>query len=447
MADARSSEATFATRRYTTNSMQLGDKADRIRLLDSSVYSCDKDGTLLNKSHIPLSVPLTAVQRELVGQRTSSANALSAHSHPASNAEIHYKVVQMVAAMDALKPTTPTTTPTRKATNARASSHVAQSKGFAKLLGRLYSKSASPESEAFKKRSRLGTSEKVSCLTRSASQPDTNRPAVSSTEIRLNVDQNLDKDKVQQMMGVQSICQGSTSTFVRGHSCGQFAMGVGPEDELEVVAESGQGPEHGSRQTSWSSPNPFDTEEDFECDLDQGILHVSPAGSSTPRIRIHRSSESSAIVHIGKGERIQESKIRQVTFRIASGSNRRSSPEDCLSPDEDLGNAKKHPSPSKGDLEELERAFRRYEVRPVPFEDDLDADELAATSPTKVRRDVDIETNKVGGQSAPVGVSSTHSSRILRPLGQAVTRQKTKYQPASKYKPEGACADDVDELL
>lgn len=88
------------------------------------------------------------------------------------------------------------------------------------------------------------------------------------------------------------------------------------------------------------------------------------------------------VVHIGKGERIKESKIRQVTFRIASGSNRRSSPEDCLSPSEDLGNAKKHPSPSKGDLEELERAFRRYEVRPVPFEDDLDADELAATSPT-----------------------------------------------------------------
>lgn len=294
MADARASEATFATRRYTTNSMQLGDKADRIRLLDSSVYSCDKDGTLLNKSHVPSSVPLTAVQRELVGQRTSSAKALTAHGHPASNAEIHYKVVQMVAAMDALKPTTPTTTPTRKATNARSSSHVAQSKGFAKLLGRLYSKSASPESEAFKKRSRLGTGEKVSSLTRSASQPDTDRPTVSSTEIRLNVDQNLDKDKVQQMMGVQSICQGSASTFVRSHSCGQLAMGVGTEDDLEVGEESGHGPGHGSRRTSWSSPNPFDTEEDFECDLDQGILHVSPAGSSTPRIRIHRSSESSA---------------------------------------------------------------------------------------------------------------------------------------------------------
>ncbi|KAG6021267.1 hypothetical protein E4U19_005781 [Claviceps sp. Clav32 group G5] len=379
MADARSSEATFATRRYTTNSMQLADTADRLRLLDSSVYSCDRDETLFNKSYVPLSVSLTAVQRELVGQRTSSANALSAHGHPASNAEIHYKVVQMVAAMDALKPTTPTTTPTRKATNARSSSHVAQSKGFAKLLGRLYSKSASPESEAFKKRSRLGTGEKVPSLTTSASLPDTNRPAVSSTEIRLNVDQNLDKDKVQQMMGVQSICQGSTSTFVRGHSCGQFAMGVGPEDELEVVAESGQGLEHGSRQTSWSSPNPFDTEEDFECDLDQGILHYSAqdwSGESVCQVNLAK------VVHIGKGERIKESKIRQVTFRIASDSNRRSSPEDCLSPDEDLGNAKKHPSPSKGDLEELERAFRRYEVRPVPFEDDLDADELAATSPT-----------------------------------------------------------------
>ncbi|KAG5955344.1 hypothetical protein E4U58_007135 [Claviceps cyperi] len=376
MADARLGEATFATRRYTTNSMQVGDTADRIRLLDSSVYSCDRDRPLSNKSHVPLSVSLTAVQRELLGQRTSSANALSVH--PASNAEIHYKVVQMVAAMDALKPTAATTTPTRKAVNARASSHVAPSKGFAKLLGRLYSKSASPESGAFKKRSRLGTGEKVSSLTRSASQSDTNRPAVSSTKIRLNVDQNLDKDKVQQMMGVQSICQGSTSTFVRGHSCGQFAMGVGPEDELEVVAESGQGPEHGSRQTSWSSPNPFDTEEDFECDLDQGILHYSAqdwGGESVCQVNLAQ------VVHIGKGERMKKSKIRQVTFRIASGSNRRSSPEGCLSPDKDLGNAKKHPSPSKGDLEELERAFRRYEVRPVPFEDDLDADELAATSP------------------------------------------------------------------
>ncbi|KAG6004329.1 hypothetical protein E4U54_000552 [Claviceps lovelessii] len=400
MTESRSGEATYATRRHTTNSMQLGNTVDKLKLLDSSVYSTEKNLARSEKSNVAISAPLIAVQRELVGQRTSSANALSKHGHPASTDDIHHKVVQVVTETDALKPTTPT----RRATDSTASAQVGQqSRGLAKLLGRIYSKSASPESEAFKKRSKLGSGEKDSLLTRSAGQPDKKRPAVSSTEIRLNEDQNLNRNKIQQMMGVQSICHHASSTLIRGHSYGhQSGTEVTPEEEQHRLAELTREHGHESRCTSWSSANPFDTEEDFECDLDQGILHASPAGSSTPRIRVQQCLDTSPsnysirdlsgdslgqvnvakVVQIGKRDRINEPTIHEVAFQTAGLDPRQSLRGGCLRPKEEIGHAKKHPSPSKRDLEELERAFRQYELPPAPYQDDDDADELAAASPT-----------------------------------------------------------------
>ncbi|KAG5928562.1 hypothetical protein E4U42_000432 [Claviceps africana] len=400
MAESRSSEAaTHATRRYTTNSMHLGDTVDKLRLLDSSVYGPEEDLALSEKSNVAVSVPFTAVRGKFVGQRTSSANALSKHGFPATSEEIYHKVVQMVAATDALKPTTPV----RRATDSRESAQAPQSRGLAKILGRICSKSASPESEVFKKRSKPRNGEKDALLTRSASQPDWARPAVSSTEIRLNEDQNLERDKVQQMMGVHSICRPVNPTRMRGHSCnGQFVTESMPEGGQQGLAQPTQAHRHGSRHASWSSANPFDSEEDFECDLDQGILHASPAGSSTPRIRIHRSSDPSPsnssiqdlsggslgqvnvakVVRIGTRDRMNEATIRQVTFQTAPLDSRPSSWGEGLRPGEETGNAKKHPSPSKRDLEELERAFRQYELPATAYQDGDDADELAAASPT-----------------------------------------------------------------
>ncbi|KAG6031509.1 hypothetical protein E4U41_007543 [Claviceps citrina] len=383
MTNSRCSETTHVTRRYTTNSMQLGETVDRLRLLDSSVYSSEKDAALSRQSNVAVSVPPIAVPRGLIGQRTSSANVLNNYGHPASTAEINHKVVQMMAATDALKPSTPT----RRETRFRASAQVAQSRGFSKLLGRIYSKSASPESEALKKRSKVGRGEKVAPLKRSVSQPDRNKAAISSTEIRLNEDQNLGRDKVQQMMGVQEICNPANTALVSHHAYAQFTMGVAPEEDQPSFAES--------RNMSWSSTNPFDTEEDFEGNLDQGILHASPAGSSTPRIRIYRSSDSSPsvysipdlsdesleqvkvakVVQFGKSDKINEP-IRQVKLGPALDKGR--SPRECLSADEYRGNAKKHPSPSKRDLEELEKALRQYELPPATSQDG-DADELAVS--------------------------------------------------------------------
>ncbi|KAG6002937.1 hypothetical protein E4U21_002502 [Claviceps maximensis] len=404
MTESRSSGATHAARRYTTNSMQLGDTVDQLRLLDDSVYNSETNPALSERSNVAgSSVPLTTTQKELVGQRMSSANALTKNGHPISTKVIHHKTVQMVAATDALKPTTPT----RKAAGPRASTQGAQSKGLAKLLGRIYSKSASPESEAFKKRSKLGSGEKDFHIIRSASQLDKTRPAVSSTEIRLNEDLNLNRNKVQQMMGVQSICQPVSPALIRSQSYAhQSVAAVGSEEEQRALAEprqsQGHGHEHGFRHTSWSLANPFDTEEDFECNLDQGILHVSPAGSSTPRIRIQRDSDSilsdcsihdfdgdgeslgqvnlAKVVQLGKRDKLNEPTIRQVTFQTAALDQRRLSRGQCLHPNGPTGNAKKHPSPSKRDLEELERAFRQYGLPSGPYQDG-DADELAAASP------------------------------------------------------------------
>ncbi|KAG5944247.1 hypothetical protein E4U53_006914 [Claviceps sorghi] len=400
MAESRSSEAAHATRRYTTNSMQLGGTVDKLRLVDSSAYSSEENLALAETSNVAVSVPPTGGQGKLLGQTMSSTKVLSKHGLSATTEDIHHKVAQMVAATDALKPTTPT----RRATDSRASAQAPQSRGFAKLLGRFCSKSASPESKVFKKRSKLGNCEKDALLTRSASQPDWARPALSAIEIRLNEDQNLHRDKVQQMMGVQSICRPVNPTWTRGHSYdGQLGTEATPEEEQQRGPTEPTGAHHlGSRHESWSSANPFDSEEDFECNLDQGILHASPAGSSTPRIRIHRSSDPGSndysiqdlsgesmgqvnvakIIQIGKRTRMTEPTSRQVTFQTAALDSRRSSRGECLHPNEDTANAKKHPSPSKRDLEELERAFRQYEPPAARYQDGDDADELAAASPT-----------------------------------------------------------------
>ncbi|GAB0133296.1 hypothetical protein EsDP_00001708 [Epichloe bromicola] len=388
MATCRSSETSHPNRRYTTNSVQLRDTVEMLRLLDDSINSPEKDSTPSEKPNIALPMPLMKTQRGFIGPRSSSVRASRRQVHPASAEEINAKVAEMMAAMDALKPSTPT----RTATDSRALAQVAQSKGLAKLLGRLYSKSASPDNEALKKRSKTGAGDGDVPLTKSASQSDKNQSSISSTKIRLNEDQNLNRNKVQQIIGGKVIQKHANSTLLSGNSDSFVAIEGRPGEDRQVA---GSKRVHDTRRMSWPSANPFDTEEDFECDLDQGILHASPAGSSTPRIRIHRTSDSTLseysikdlsgaslgqvnlakVVQIGKNDKTNKW-IRQLNFGPAA--DKRHSPIELPSRNGDEGTAKKHPSPSKRDLEELEKAFRQYELPQGTYEDG-GVDELAAS--------------------------------------------------------------------
>lgn len=389
MATCRSSETNHPTRRYTTNSVQLRDTVDMLRLLDDSICSPEKDSTPSEKPNMALPMPSMETQRGFIGPRSSSVRALRRQVHPASAEEINAKVAEMMAAMDALKPSTPT----RTATDSRALAQVAQSKGLAKLLGRLYSKSSSPDNEALKKRSKTGAGDGDAPLAKSAGQSDKNQSSISSTEIRLNEDQNLNRNKVQQIIGGKVNQKHANSTLLSVNSNSFVTIECSRPGEDRQVAESNR--VHNTRRMSWPSANPFDTEEDFECDLDQGILHASPAGSSTPRIRIHRSSDSTLseysikdlsgaslgqvnlakVVQIGKNDNTNKW-IRQLNFGPAA--DKRHSPRELPSQNDDAGTAKKHPSPSKRDLEELEKAFRQYELPQGTYEEG-GVDELAAS--------------------------------------------------------------------
>lgn len=389
MATCRSGETNHPTRRYTTNSVQLRDTVDMLRLLDDSISSPEENSAPSEKPNMALPMPLMETQRGFIGPRSSSVRALRRQVHPASAEEINAKVAEMMAAMDALKPSTPTST----ATDSRTLAQVAQSKGLAKLLGRLHSKSASPDNQALKKRSKTGAAgDEDAPLAKSASHSDKNQSSISSTEIRLNEDQNLNRNKVQQIIGGKVIQKHASSTLVSGNSDSFVTIECRPGEDRQV-AQSKRALD--TRRTSWPSANPFDTEEDFECDLDQGILHASPAGSSTPRIRIHRTSDSTLseysikdlsgaslgqvnlakVVQIGKNDNTNKW-IRHLNFGPAA--DKRHSPREIPSQNDDEGTAKKHPSPSKRDLEELEKAFRQYEL-PQGTNEDGGVDELAAS--------------------------------------------------------------------
>lgn len=146
--------------------------------------------------------------------------------------------------------------------------------------------------------------------------------------------------------------------------------------------------------------DPFQTEEGFELNLEDRVLSTAPIGSSTPRGQSNTGSVESSAGDSANASSEAQVKLARVVFKLgADGATWGPARQVTLRPSESrttvaetrppamgprsrVGHirgeirgerVKKHPSPSKGDLEELEMALERYRPceEPQP-EDDVD---------------------------------------------------------------------------
>lgn len=461
-------------RRYTTNSVQLEKTAELLKLLETSTQVPEDSPTPKEKLDSRVQVRQNhTMQEEIAGERSSSLRALGDCVHPASAEEINDKVREMLAAMDALKPDIP-----QRGQGSRKLSRVTNSRVFVKMsdaLGRICSKSVSPEGRAGDKGSGLHFEETGISSTRSLGQMNASQHSIRSIEIRLNEGTNLNRSKVQQIFGNQ--------VFRKPVASKGYSLLYGKVDDQFHSEEAAMSKERseGTIQPFLSRTNPFETEEDFEGNLRSGCLNASPAGSSTPRHPTKRASNSTLgddsindwsgssfgqidyariVYKIGKQD-TGSPQIRQVNLQPPTDTNGLS-PRPWQRPkrsrivqEDDLGIAKKHPSPSKRDLEELELAFRRYGLpRGAPIDDD--ADELAASNafPGEVLaiKDPNRKLQSQGSQTQIKRASlqpttRTFPSRIPRPLSHAGNRESTEIRLAVECRPKNAIPGESDELL
>lgn len=469
-----SSCSTQHNRRYTTNSAPLEKTAELLKLLDTSTANVEESSTEKDELAPRVQVrPALAMQEEIADQR-SSLQALGGYVHKASAEEINDKLREMLAAIDALKPPTP-----QKTQAPRKIYRVASSRVFARMsdaFGRMYNKSTSPEVRTRDQENRTRLEETGMPIKRSLSQADSSQHSIRSIEIRLNEGSNLDRRKVQQLIGgpvfQKSVALNEKSTLCR-KSDGQTNI---PESAMPM------GRRESKLRSFSSSMNPFEAEEDFENDLENGILRASPAGSSTPRICTNRDSSSSygddyvddlsgssvgqvnlarVVVKVGKNN-VGTPKIRQVNLQSPANVKdcspkpwQRSKRGRDMQYDDDFGIAKKHPSPSKRDLEELELAFQRYKLPGLHAEDATDelansnaslGEVLTAKDPNKkMLRNQITQTKTTPVQQRPM--SKTVPSRIPRPSSLVAKRKITGTRLAADCGPKNAVLGEPDELL
>lgn len=183
------------------------------------------------------------------------------------------------------------------------------------------------------------------------------------------------------------------------------------------------------------STNPFLIEENFEDDLKYRILSSKPDGSSTPPYMLARNKN---IVSPGiPGDR-----------HTLRGEQR------------GHGTVKKHPSPNRQYLENLEVALQRYKKLKMSGADTGALDELTDGFPP--RRFLSLrDRNRLTALKDPPRtlegvISKTHRSQsplssrpgspVTRPVKTTMNQRKG-WRLAPRFRPDDAEADEIDELL
>ena len=220
------------------------------------------------------------------------------------------------------------------------------------------------------------------------------------------------------------------------------------------------------------SPDPFESEMGFDDGLEDSILSTTPIGSSTPRIEIHRISASTfnsrqsgraGLVPVQGGVEVS-SEHGTVSLELGTQQGKLTnkiqlSPDGCrnaffgtASPEEDVPfwqRFKKHPSPSKRALEDLEAAFRWYSYLKIHGHDPEEQDELVGVFEPQSPCMSPLDRNK-GPKGTPYTCEppETLFPRLSRVRGGAgsITKLTKEIRLAPPYRPSTPHADDLDEL-
>ncbi|KAL7936651.1 hypothetical protein V8C35DRAFT_332919 [Trichoderma chlorosporum] len=401
--------------------------------------------------------------------------------------EIQEKVCAMLAATDALKPplSHPRKSPISKMTRMTPSRVLAK---VSSAWDRWQVKSSSGEAKPRAKLTKQPAQEDHpnGPLT---SHPVFTSPAIQrislidTIEIRLNEGDNLNRKKVQQMVGgrvARKPVANDGKTLRSGRS-----MDDDPFAEPAPYRSPGAIEKHprlkimvGRNAASLLIIDPFEAEKGFESNLEDRILSSSPVCASTPRIHLHRAQtptlddtlddqgsklptqislekvttdltvyqSQEAISCKGSPNQEEQMKSLPATDRITIGVIRGGSSLDARNTQW----TKKHPSPSKRDLEELEIAFRCYsELKRRGIGEE--ADELAAHYTPSARylspRDTNrmMRTREEGAKSVTGRESlSPAKSQMRRPTDDLRRRHQIRLAPI--YRPTIPQSDEVDEL-
>jgi hypothetical protein len=234
----------------------------------------------------------------------------------------------------------------------------------------------------------------------------------------------------------------------------------------------------GSNRTSLLIIDPFEAERGFDSNLEDGILSSSPVCASTPRVQLHRV-QTPTMDDSFDGQcsklRTQTSSEKMTTDLTVYQSQEAVSLRKALSqsgharplPNTDrvkidlMRNkpfldasttkwTKKHPSPSKRDLEELEIAFRCYsELKRRGIGEE--ADELAAHYTPSSRFLSPRDTNRMMGvrEESTKSVSACADQSPARYQTRRATDDRRGHQIrlAPPYRPMIPKSDETDELL
>ncbi|PNY23847.1 Uncharacterized protein TCAP_06219 [Tolypocladium capitatum] len=377
--------------------------------------------------------------------------------------EINEKVMAMLAATDALKP---------KTSEPKASSATKMSR-----MDRFASRPSTPDArirgKLRKQPAQGGADGHFASATAPRSPEDARRPSTNSMDICPDKGINLNKRKVQKILCGSADRKPATVAYkslrtgqATDVSSGELTPQTPRSAEDWRVFETEAGLDDAAKTDPRAPQGPFETEVGFEHNLEDRILSTPPVGSSTPRALSCRESGTDSIddsedeivssavqvdlarvpVRLGDDD-AATTPVRKVTLKSneskrvvkAAGQLR---PEALRSNDR-LGSlrgserVKKHPSPSKKELQELEQAFQRKKAAMKLMLPDKDQNRLMRGRTSSIR-----DTDPL----AQLGLGSARKSRIPQPV-----HNRLKLRPgvrlAPPFRPPISRPDDSDELL
>ncbi|PHH64103.1 hypothetical protein CDD81_4978 [Ophiocordyceps australis] len=333
--------------------------------------------------------------------------------HLAKTDEINEKVRAMLAATEALKPTNSPTDASCK------TSRIAPSRMLTKVTNaweRLYSRPSTPQAKDGNKRLRRGDFSEAQ-----------NRLSAGSAEEFLG-----DKNKTSKN---------------KGHHQRQRASGssLATNDDVEACPQNPQ--------------SPFESEKGFEYNLQDRILTEAPIGYSTPRAQSQdgAGADGSAPEHdlsemqvdVAREVKMRQEgatrgQARQLTLKPSQSTRSIRKPMQVhhvlsrhrTSPSKGCDMVKKHPSPSKEDLEQLEQALQRHEAPGGPVLSVKDKNQM-------IRRR--SSTRDVDPLSLPFSCSRP-KSRLQRPSDDDVKR-RSRIRLGPPFRSVPGRSEELDELF
>lgn len=442
----------------------------------------------VNDLKVTSPVALGLADASLANQEPCGQDTASVEAFPNAD-KINQKVHAMLAATNALKPSPPLiTAPGSKF------ARVVPSKVMAKVSNAWDRFQTRPSLQDGRVRSKTVASLEF--------EHDDRSSPISTIEIRLNEGDNLNKKKVQQIVGGhltrKPVADDGKALRSASFIDDPFTKSVGIRTPPTVESESNtRRGEYGDGESivTLMSYSPFDSEQGFDNDIEEGILCATPVGSSTPRIHVHRSRRASpdpianldwakegyVTIFPNRDElttyraRFEFTHARALEITTISINDKKSISiprQSAYSRSKSMREpnrkalqwTKKHPSPSKEVLEDLETAFRKYADLKVAATLHDEPNELAESCISFAASLALRDANQIipNGHSTSKNIQLTNPTPLKWPqstpsssvvglsqgpcLGDKGLRLYPKPRLAPRYRPNLAQADDIDEL-